>query len=232
VIIVITAVCALLLRDDPADKGLAPVGNPETSSKTDSDIQISHHQERKILLQLGSIYFLFGASYVIYVTFIITTLINDFGLAEPVAGNVWFWIGAFSLISGPLFGTISDYWGRTIGLILVFSLQATAYLLIALSTHIGLAYLSVFLFGICAWSIPSIMAAAVGDHLGPARATYAFGIITLLFGFGQVVGPSVAGIMAEHSGSFASSYLLAAVLAAVAILVAKTIHSNMDEGKA
>jgi len=66
------------------------------------------------------------------------------------------------------------------------------------------------------------MAAAVGDRLGPGRATYAFGVITFLFGFGQTVGPAVAWIMAEQSGSFSTSYLLAALLATLAILLART----------
>ncbi len=219
-VLLITAICALLLRNDPADRGLSPIGKTETDLGSEPEQPITHHRERKILLQLGSIYFLFGTSYVIYATFIVTTLITDFGLTESAAGKVWFWIGSFSLISGPLFGTISDRWGRGRGLILVFSLQATSYLLIALSSQIELAYISVFLFGICAWSIPSIMAAAVGDRLGPARAAYAFGIITFLFSFGQIVGPAVAGIMADQSGSFSTSYLLAALLAALAILLA------------
>ncbi|MCP4126950.1 MAG: YbfB/YjiJ family MFS transporter [Gammaproteobacteria bacterium] len=220
IVILTTAICALLLRNDPAERGLSPIGKVESDGGSTDDKPMTHHQERKILSQLGSIYFLFGTSYVIYATFIVTTLITDFGLTESAAGNVWFWIGGFSLISGPLFGTISDRWGRARGLILVFSLQTTSYLLIALSSRIELAYISVFLFGICAWSIPSIMAAAVGDRLGPSRAAYAFGIITFLFGFGQIVGPAVAGIMAEESGSFSSSYLLAALLAALAILLA------------
>ncbi len=222
-VIIITVICAVIIRNDPTDKGLSPIGDPDAGSSV--DIPMTHNHERRILLQLGSIYFLFGTTYVIYATFIVTTLINEYGLSETAAGNVWFWIGALSLISGPLFGTISDRWGRMNGLILVFSLQAISYLLIALSSTVELAYISVFLFGICAWSIPSIMAASVGDSLGPVRAAYAFGIITFIFGFGQTAGPAVAGVMAEHSGSFSSSYLLAAALAAVAILLAKTTRA-------
>lgn len=223
-VIVITVICASIIRNDPADQGLSPIGDSETDSKVSSNISISHNQERKILMQLGSVYFLFGATYVIYATFVVTTLVTDFGLSAATAGNVWFWIGALSLASGPLFGSISDHWGRMNGLILVFSLQACSYLLIALSSIVELAYISVFLFGICAWSIPSIMAAAVGDTLGPAKAAYAFGIVTFIFGLGQTAGPAIAGLMAENSGSFSSSYLLAALLAAAAILLAAMLR--------
>jgi MFS family permease len=61
------------------------------------------------------------------------------------------------------------------------------------------------------------MAAAAGDYLGPQRAVAAFGTMTFLFGIGQMLGPVLAGWLAEASGSFASSYGLAAALAVLAI---------------
>ncbi len=225
-VILITAICSVIIRNSPADRGLSPIGDPDADSILGGDLAITHNRERRILLQLGSIYFLYGASYVIYATFVVTTLENDYGLSEATAGNIWFWIGTISLASGPLFGSISDHWGRMNGLILVFGLQATSYLLLALTSTIELAYLSVFLFGVCAWSTPSIMAAAAGDSMGPVRATYAFGIITFIFGLGQTAGPAIAGVMAEHSGNFASSYLLAATLSGVAILMAKKLRPS------
>lgn len=223
-VIIVTVICSLIIRDDPTERGLSPIGVPDADSILSGDLAMPHNRERKILLQLGSIYFLYGATYVIYATFIVTTLKTNYGLSEAAAGNIWFWIGALSLASGPLFGSISDRWGRMNGLILVFSLQSVSYLLIALSSAIELAYISIFLFGICAWSIPSIMAAAVGDSLGPVRAAYAFGIVTFIFGLGQTTGPAIAGLMAEHSGSFSSSYLLAATLSGVAILLANMLR--------
>ena len=80
-------------------------------------------------------------------------------------------------------------------------------------------YLSIFFYGIVAWSIPSIMAAAVGDYVGARNAATAFGLITFIFGFGQISGPSVAGILAERTGSFSSSYFMAAGFAGAAILL-------------
>jgi MFS family permease len=73
--------------------------------------------------------------------------------------------------------------------------------------------ISAILFGITAWSIPAIMAATCGDVLGPRLAPAALGFITLFFGVGQAIGPSVAGVMADASGTFVSAYLLAAFVA-------------------
>ncbi|MEZ5583294.1 MAG: YbfB/YjiJ family MFS transporter [Candidatus Competibacteraceae bacterium] len=89
-------------------------------------------------------------------------------------------------------------------------------------------YLSFGLFGLCAWSIPSIMAAAAGDYMGPHRAVAAFGTITFFFGIGQIAGPAIAGVIAEASNSFVSSYWLAAVLAAVAIALTALLRKPVS----
>ena len=222
----ITLICALLLKDRPSDLGLEPVGSAPYPSAINLRMNERLNRDSGPLLRLGLIYFLFGFTYVIFATFIVTTLVTDHGLSESSAGRVWFWVGACSLLSGPVFGTLSDRIGRAKGLILVFALQGTAYLLIALPLPLVSVYLSIMLFGICAWSIPSIMAAAVGDFLGPSRSAAAFGTITLFFAVGQITGPTLAGIMAEHSGSFKSAYLLAAGLTAVAILLAGTLRKT------
>jgi MFS family permease len=68
------------------------------------------------------------------------------------------------------------------------------------------------------------MAAACGDVLGPRMAPAAFGFITLFFGVGQAIGPSVAGAMADASGSFVSPLLLASGVALVGALGAATLR--------
>ena len=81
-------------------------------------------------------------------------------------------------------------------------------------------YLSIGFYGIVAWSIPSMMAAAVGDYVGARKAAAAFGLVTFIFGFGQITGPAVAGVLAEKTGSFTSSFFMAACFAGLAILFA------------
>jgi MFS family permease len=221
IVLFISVICFLVIRDSPRELGLKPYTGKKSSHQGGNayfdDGQTS--VTRKEIYHLGAIYFLFGYTYVIYATFIVTTLVQERGFSEAVAGNFWSWVGFLSLFSGPGFGTLSDRLGRKTGLIMVFSIQLCAYLLVALSLPGIFLYLSIGCYGIVAWAIPSIMAALVGDYVGPQKAARVFGFITFIFALGQIAGPAVAGYLAEKFGSFSSSFLMAALFAGLAVML-------------
>jgi MFS family permease len=218
----IALLCLVFLRNRPADLGLAFPEDKDHRAAVAARIaahrNIDIYRSRAIY-HLGAIYFLFGYTYVIYATFIVTTLVKERGMSETLAGDFWSVVGFLSLFSGPVFGSVSDKLGRKAGMVIVFSLQSLAYLLVASGLPGIFLYLSIFLYGVVAWSIPAIMAAAVGDYAGPENAAKALAFITLIFGMGQISGPAIAGVLAQHSGSFSSSFYMAAALAAAAILL-------------
>jgi len=226
-VLFIALIGLLLLRDNPEEKGLKPIGSDDTAhfySEIIDKMKTSIYRKR-VIYHLGVIYFLFGYTYVIYATFIVTALVKERGFPETVAGNFWSWIGMLSLVSGPVFGTLSDKLGRRTGLIAVFFLQMLSYLLAASELPGTYLYLSIGFYGIVAWSIPSIMAAAVGDYVGAQRAGQAFGFITFIFGLGQIIGPAVAGILAEKTGNLSGSFYMAAAFAGIAILLTAFLRS-------
>ncbi len=212
-----TFVCGLLLRNRPEDMGLVPVGHHPVAQQTVPSSTPTRYSTGLLLGHIGVVYGLFGATYVIYLTFIVTSLVEDQGFTEAGAGALWAVLGFLSLFSGPVFGTLSDRMGRRAGLMIVFAIQCLAYVLAAAPVVPFLLYLSVVVFGLVAWSIPSIMAAVVGDYFGAERAATAFGTITLFFGMGQIIGPAVAGWAAELAGGFSISFAMSAALALLAV---------------
>lgn len=231
IVLLIAFLSLALLRDRPADKGLSPVGGEEPGASRHGagggkDVNI---YRKGIIYYLGAIYFLFGYTYVIYATFIVTTLVQERGFSEGTAGTFWMWVGFLSLFSGPVFGTLSDRLGRKAGLMAVFALQAASYLLIASRLPGLFLYLSIGCYGLVAWSIPSIMAAAMGDYVGARKAAAAFGLVTFIFGLGQITGPAVAGLLAERTGSFTASYYMAAGFAGLAIVLAAFLRKPAVE---
>lgn len=228
IVVLIAFLCLVFLRNRPADLGLEVPGEHDhgagAAALAPPDRNFDIYRSRAIY-HLGAIYFLFGYTYVIYATFIVTTLVKERGMSEALAGNFWSVVGFLSLFSGPVFGSLSDKLGRKAGMAIVFSVQFLAYLLVASGLPGIFLYLSIFCYGLVAWSIPAIMAAAVGDYAGSGNAAKALGFITLIFGLGQMSGPAVAGVLAQHSGSFSSSFYMAAGLAGIAVLLSSVLKT-------
>jgi MFS family permease len=229
IVLCVAAICALVLRNSPQECGLLPVGMTEIHPhKRPKAVAESPGLRSSIILHCAAIYFLFGFTYVIYATFIVTTLVQEKGFSETVAGNFWSWVGFLSLFSGPVFGIFSDRFGRRPALMLVFTIQSVAYLLIALDLPQIFLYLSIGCYGIVVWSVPSIMAALVGDYAGAERVASLFGFVTFVFGLGQVIGPFLAGLLAEMTGSFSSSFLMAAILAGSAVFLSAFLPKKIQ----
>jgi len=230
IVLAVAALCSLVLRNSPQECGLLSVGATGPSPLKGASPHVAPPILRSsIILHCAAIYFLFGFTYVIYATFIVTTLVEEKGFSETVAGNFWSWVGLLSLFSGPVFGSLSDRFGRRPILMLVFAIQVAAYLLIGLDLPQLFLYLSIGCYGIVVWSIPSIMPALVADYVGAERVASFFGFVTFIFGLGQIIGPFLAGSLAEISGSFSSSFFLAAFLATSAIFLSALLPKSIKE---
>ncbi|MGQ9546831.1 MAG: MFS transporter [Dehalococcoidia bacterium] len=242
-ILLIAVVCYLLIRERPEDLGLQQVGapapiksegeqNPPSSSLSNPAPQSSRSADRKPppSLQwglvyrvkevwfLGLVYFMYGFSYVIYMTFFKRFLSDEMGLGPVLAGNLWALVGILSAFCGIIWGGISDRLGRRRGAALAYLVLALSYLLFALFHTLPAFYVSVFLFGLSAWSIPTIMAAAAGDYVGPRLAAAGLGFVTLFFGIGQALGPYVAGHLKDVTGTFVFAFVLATAVSLVGMV--------------
>jgi len=243
-VLFIALLCYLLLRDRPDDLGLEQVGapiplksegekNPSSSSSSNPGLGSSGPVEKKPppnlqwgliyrvkeVWYLGLVYLAYGFSYVIYMTFFKAFLSDEIGLDPVFVGrNLWGLLGFLSIFCGVIWGGISDRLGRKYGAALAYFTLALSYLIFAVFHTLPAFYVSVFLFGLSAWSIPTIMAAAAGDYVGPRLAPAGLGFITLFFGIGQALGPAVAGRLADLSGSFVSSFILATSISLAGIV--------------
>jgi MFS family permease len=68
------------------------------------------------------------------------------------------------------------------------------------------------------------MAALVGDYVGPQKTARVFGFITFIFAIGQIIGPAIAGFLAERYGSFSSSFLMATLFAGFAVYLSTRLR--------
>ena len=225
-LLLISLVSALFLRSRPEEMGLRPVGAEEAGNTGAAGRAASQALEWNLVYRkgkmwyLGLVYSLYGFSYIIYVTFFAAYLVKEMGWSPKATSGLWALVGGLSIFCGILWGGISDRLGRAKGAALVYVLLAVSYLIFALMKSNSGFYLSALLFALCAWSIPTIMAATAGDFVGPRLAPAGLGFITLFFGIGQALGPSIGGYLADLTRSFTGPFLLAAGVSLIGGLLA------------
>jgi len=212
VTLAVAVMTAIFLRNRPSDKGLQPLGTvPETSKPTQGNgaLQWRNVYRSAIVWHLGLVYIAFGFAYIIYVTFFVKYLITEGGYTSTGAGSLFMVVGWASLFCGLIWGAVSDIIGRKLALVFIYLMHAVSFSLFALWPEPAGFVLSAILFGLSAWSMPVVMAAACGDLLGPRLSAAGLGFVSLFFGIGQAVGPTVAGAIADATGSLVPAMLLA-----------------------
>jgi MFS family permease len=234
-VLVIAAVAAILLRARPAEMGLQQVGAKEgavaaaPAKGTAAPLDWGKIYKMAPVWFLGTVYFMYGFSYVIYMTFFKEYLSKEMGMTSEEASWLWGLVGLLSIFCGVIWGGLSDKLGRAWGAALAYIVLAISYAMMAtLQFNVGF-YLSAVFFGLTAWSIPTIMAATAGDYVGPRLAPAGLGFITLFFGIGQALGPAVGGYLADLTKSFQGSFFLAvgvSLLGAILSSRLRRIHTE------
>ena len=229
-------VCYALLKDRPSERGDTVYGGGGMQ-QNDSGLTILSAWKavtgEKEIWKLGCVYFMNGFSYIIYATFIVAYLSKEVGFTTTAAGRMFALLGFFTIFCGVIWGGISDIIGRRYAIMAAYIVLAIANLLLLNWKTTTGVYASVLLFGMTAFAIPAIMAAAAGDVAGARLAPAALGFITIFFGIGQALGPAVAGWLKDTTGTFGNAFILAACVsvlgAAASTILAKGRSSESGQ---
>jgi MFS family permease len=214
-VFILAFVCHAFLRNHPEEKGLSIYGGGEGPKAGPKVALFSAFKDvlgKAELWKLGGVYFMFGFSYIIYLTFFVAYLTKEMGVPPVSAGRIFSVLGIFSIFCGILYGWISDVLGRRSGSMIAYLTLTLSYLVFAFWKDYSGFFVSAVVFGIAAFSVPTIMAAASGDAVGGRLAPAGLGFITLFFGIGQALGPIFGGWIKDTTGTFTYAFILSAAV--------------------
>jgi MFS family permease len=170
----------------------------------------------------GAVYLLYGIAFLLYFTFFQKRLTTDLGYGDQTAGYLFMLVGVAGLAGGMLWGSVSDRFGRGRTLALTLFLAGAAGLLFGARPVLPSLILSAILFGSTGPAFPGLMGVACADRFGPKLASASLGLITILVGAGQAMGPLIGGAMNDAYSSLAPAYIFSGavfIVAAVAALL-------------
>lgn len=164
-------------------------------------------------------YFMFGLGYIGYMTFIVT-LLREQQLSTVTVAAFYALLGIGVIVSPWLWAGLLQRHRSGRPLAVLNALLAVATVLPVLFTHPVAAFGSGMLFGAVFLSVVASTTALVRHNLPPAAWPAGISAFTVVFAFGQIVGPSLVGRLSDASGGLhmglavsAGGLLLGAVLA-------------------
>jgi predicted MFS family arabinose efflux permease len=177
-------------------------------------------------------YFCEGLGYIVTGTFLVAIVASMPDLAA-YAPQTWVVAGVAAVAAAPLWSMLAGRIGLAGTLIAAHLVQAAGILLLVASQSLGAVLLSALTFGGTFTSI-SGLSLAFGGQLVPRHSARLMGILTAMFGVGQVIGPIVAGELAARSGHFDLALVLAAgaVAFGAALLMMGTVFARRRPGPA
>lgn len=165
------------------------------------------------LALLGLAYFLEGAGYIVTGTFL-PVIVEDLPGLGGLGAGAWVLVGLTAVPCTVLWAEAARL-GAARALGTAFILQAFGIFLPALSSAWWAAAGSAVLFGGTFTGITALTLPYARQLAGPRGTSLAIGLLTAVYGIGQILGPLVAARLADSAGGF--GYALVASSVAVAL---------------
>jgi MFS family permease len=212
---------ALLIENDPRDRGLAPDGDPlqaGAAAPQGATLSEALRSRRFVGLYAACLICSFG----LFVPFVhLIPYALDHGVAQSSAVLLLGGVGVGSTAGRFVLGGVADTFGRAPALLLMFAGMALTLTLWAMSTAFwGLAIFALA-YGVFYGGFVAILPALVMDYFGGRNVGAIIGVLYTSVAFGTLIGPSAAGFAFDVSHSYTLPILLSAgsnVIAAVILL--------------
>jgi MFS family permease len=212
---------ALLIENDPRDRGLGPDGDPPPSGPqptrpVGNSVSDAIRSSRFITLYAACLICSFG----VFVPFVhLVPYARDHGVAPASAVLLLGVIGVGSTAGRFFLGSLADRMGRQLSLLLMFTGMALALAVWVIATNIWSLAAFAFVYGVFYGGWVAVLPAVVMDYFGGRNVSGIIGILYTSVAFGTLIGPSAAGFAFDLSHSYTVPILASAGANIVAAII-------------
>jgi predicted MFS family arabinose efflux permease len=185
-----------------ATRANAPAATSTPAPARDRPVPVPH-------FPLFAAYFLEGIGYIVTGTFLVA-IVDDTPELRGIGADVWIVVGLAVIPSAAIWGALAGRAGYARALAGAYALQAIGIAL-PIAGGAGAAFVSAVLFGGTFAGITALTLTLAG-HLAPSRSARLIGLLTAVFGVGQMIGPVLAGFIASRAQSFTPALAVASAL--------------------
>src|SRR5215467_9097998 len=212
---------ALMIEDDPRDRGLGPDGDPLPSGKeparpVGASLRDAMRSGRFISLYTACLICSFG----VFVPFVhLAPYAVDHGVGQSVAVLLLGVIGIGSTAGRFLLGSLADRMGRQMALVMMFVGMALALSVWAFSTDAWSLAAFAFAYGVFYGGWVAVLPAVVMDYFGGRNVSGIIGVLYTSVAFGTLIGPSAAGFAFDMTRSYTVPILASVCANIIAALI-------------
>lgn len=141
-----------------------------------------------------------GLDYIITGTFIVAIADQTKSIRFNSA-IIWIVVGFAAIFSCIIWSTLAKKWGYVKTLVIAMFLQAVGIALPVFSLTETSFIISALLFGGTFMGITTI-ATTLGRLINPMNSSKIIGILTAVYALGQMIGPTIGGIVVHYTKSF------------------------------
>lgn len=164
-------------------------------------------------------YLMFGVGYIGYMTFVVA-LLKEQGMSPVVITIFYSTLGLAVIASSRIWATLLDRYKGGQALAILNALLSIATILPVLSTMPLVVFISGLMFGGVFLSVVASTTALVRHNTPAAAWPAGISLFTIVFAFGQIVGPTLVGWVSDQSGGLQRGLACSAIILFVGALLA------------
>jgi sugar phosphate permease len=241
ILVVNTTLAFALIKGDPQDFGLKPLGHREQKKvKADTERSITQDKPRDLGLKdaLGTysfwlfliMMFICGSGDFLVAAHIIP-MVTDYDFSPQTAGNMLAWFGLMSMGGILIAGPVSDLIGNKIPIAITFVLRICLFILILKYQNLITFYVFALAFGFTFLITAPLTATLAGKMYGFTHVGLLSGFITTIHHFGGGFWAYMGGLIFDRTGSYRLIFILSAILAGIALLCTVFIREERHKRK-